>query len=40
MRDEEGPIGHIETGDLVVLSDLCLRAEEFFTMAFLNYHLR
>lgn len=33
-------MGPTKASDLVVLVDLCLAAEEFFTMLFLNYHLR
>ncbi len=37
MRDVKG---HIKAGALAVLVDLCLGADEFFAMPFLNYHLR
>lgn len=37
----KGPTGHMRTGDLAILVDLhVLGGEKFFTMQFLNYHLR
>lgn len=40
VKDEEGSIGPFKAGELAVLVDLCLVAEEFYTTPFLIDQLR